>query len=169
MKVPQISVLRHGESTTFSCNLTSKQDARTRLKRISWYKDGILLESIRNPDPDMPLDTLRPIVLKNISVRDGGKYTCFLEVVLRNIREYNVSGSTMVESKCTVDWSWWRVSPWLQFSHLSYFSPTNWTFHKRDVCPSMTEFPYWWRKVGLESVYEFWLVVEVFTSVCTCT
>ena len=103
MTVPQISVLRHGESTTFSCNLTSKQDSRTRLKRISWFKDGILLESIRNPDPEKPLDTLRPIVLKNISVRDGGKYTCFLEVLLRNIREYNVSGSTMVESKCTVD------------------------------------------------------------------
>ena len=103
MTVPQISVLRHGESTTFSCNLTSKQDARTRLKRISWYKDGILLESIRNPNPDRPEDTLRPLVLKNIGVRDGGNYTCILEVLLRNIKEYNVSDSTVVESKCTVD------------------------------------------------------------------
>ena len=73
------------------------------MKRISWYKDGILLESIRNPDPDKPLDTLRPLVLKNIGVRDGGNYTCVLEVALRNIRMYNVSDSTMVESKCTVD------------------------------------------------------------------
>ena len=102
VKVPQISVLRHGESTTFSCNLTNKHQ-RTGLKRISWYKDGILLESIRNPDPDKPLDTLRPLVLENIGVRDGGNYTCFLEVELRNIRKYNVSDSTMVESKCTVD------------------------------------------------------------------
>ena len=102
MKVSQISVLRHGESTTFSCNMTNKHQ-RTELKRISWYKDGILLESIRNPDPNKPLDTLRPLVLKNIGVRDGGNYTCFLEVALRNIRMYNVSDSTMVESKCTVD------------------------------------------------------------------
>ena len=102
MKVPQISVLRHGENTTFSCNLTNKHKG-TVLKRISWYKDGILLESIRNPDPDKPLDTLRPLVLKNIGVRDGGNYTCFLEVALRNIRMYNVSDSTMVKSKCTVD------------------------------------------------------------------
>lgn len=96
VKVPQISVLRHGESTTFSCNLTNKH-RRTGLKRISWYKDGILLESIRNPDPDKPLDTLRPLVLKNIGVRDGGNYTCILEVELRNIRKYNVSDSTVVE------------------------------------------------------------------------
>ena len=81
------------------------------MKRISWYKDGILLESIRNPDPNQPLDTLRPLVLKNIGVRDGGNYTCFLNVALRNIRTHDVSGSTMVESKCTVDSPWWRVSP----------------------------------------------------------
>ena len=105
MNVPQISVLRQGESTTFSCNLTRNpvQGTGTALKRISWYKDGILLESIRNPDPDKPLDTLRPLVLKNIGVRDGGNYTCFLEVALRNIRMYDVSDSTMFESKCTVD------------------------------------------------------------------
>ena len=102
MKVPQISVLKHGESTTLSCNLTNKH-RRTGLKRISWYKDGILLESIRNPDPDTPLDTLRPLVLRNIGVTDGGNYTCILEVELRNIRMYNVSDSTVVESKCTVD------------------------------------------------------------------
>ena len=99
MKVPQISVLRHGESTTFSCNLTINPVQGTVLKRISWYKDGILLESIRNPDPYKTLDTLRPLVLKNIGVRDGGNYTCILEVALRNIRMYNVSDSTVVESK----------------------------------------------------------------------
>ena len=103
MKIwPKISVLRRGENTTLTCNLTNKYQ-RTVMKRISWYKDGILLESIRNSDPDKPLDALRPLVLKNIGVRDGGNYTCFLEVALRYIRMYNVSDSTMVESKCTVD------------------------------------------------------------------
>ena len=104
MKIwPKISVLRHGENTTLTCNLTRNPVQGTVLKRISWYKDGILLESIRNPDPDKPSDTLRPLVLKNIGVRDGGNYTCFLKVALRNIRKYDVSDSTMVESKCTVD------------------------------------------------------------------
>ena len=104
MKIwPKISLLRHGENTTLTCNLTRNPAQGTVWKRISWYKDGILLESIRNPDPDKPLDTLRPLVLKNIGVRDGGNYTCFLKVALRNIRMYDVSDSTMVESKCTVD------------------------------------------------------------------
>ena len=102
--VPKISVLRHGENTTLPCNLTrGKQDRATGLKRVSWYKNGDLLESVRNRGPDKPLDTLRPLVLKNVGVRDGGNYTCLLEVELRNIRMHNVSDSTMVESKCTVD------------------------------------------------------------------
>ena len=105
MTVPKLSVLRHGESTTLRCNLTKNEQVQTqtRLKRASWYKDGVLLESIRNPDPNEPLDSLRPLVLDNIGVRDGGKYSCLLEAKLRNIRNYNVSDSTMVESKCTVD------------------------------------------------------------------
>jgi len=102
--VPKIGGLKHGENTTLTCNLTNKHQ-RTRLKRISWYKDGILLESIRNPDPDTPSDFLGPLVLNNngIRSRDGGNYTCILKVELRNFRMYNVSDSTMVESKCTVD------------------------------------------------------------------
>ena len=105
MTVPKLSVLRHGENTTLRCNLTKNEQVHTQtgLKRVSWYKDGVLLESIRNPDPNEPLDSLRPLVLGNIGVRDGGNYTCLLEVKLRNIRNYNVSDSTMVESKCTVD------------------------------------------------------------------
>ena len=141
MTVPKIGVLKHGENTTITCNLTRNPVQGTVLKRISWYKDGILLESIRNPDPDKPLDTLRPLVLKNIGVRDGGNYTCSLEVALRNIRMYNVSDSTMVESKCTVDPDGGLVLD-CDYSHLPSFSPASWTFHRRDVRPSMTEIPY---------------------------
>ena len=141
MTVPKIGVLKHGENTTLTCNLTRNPFQGTVLKRISWYKDGILLESIRNPDPDKPLDTLRPLVLKNIGVRDGGNYTCFLEVALRNIRMYNVSDSTMVESKCTVDPDGGLVLD-CDYSHLPSFSPASWTFHRRDVRPSMTEIPH---------------------------
>ena len=141
MTVPKIGVLKHGENTTITCNLTRNPVQGTVLKRISWYKDGILLESIRNPDPDKPSDTLRPLVLKNIGVRDGGNYTCVLEVALRNIRMYNVSDSTMVESKCTVDPDGGLVLD-CDYSQFPSFSPASWTFHRRDVRPSMTEIPY---------------------------
>ena len=110
--VPKIGiVLRHGENTTLTCNVNKPKAsqsffplvAQRALKSLSWYKEGVLLKSIRYPDPDVPLDTLRPLVLKNLGFRDGGNYTCLLEMVLRNIRNYNVSDSTMVESKYTVD------------------------------------------------------------------
>ena len=143
MTVPKIGVLKHGENTTITCNLTRNPVQGTVLKRISWYKDGILLESIRNPDPDTPFDFLGPLVLNNngIRSRDGGNYTCFLEVALRNIRMYNVSDSTMVESKCTVDPDGGLVLD-CDYSQFPSFSPASWTFHRRDVRPSMTEIPY---------------------------
>ena len=155
--MPKIGVLKHGENTTLTCNLTKgKQHQRTGLKRISWYKDGIFLESIRIPDPDKPLDSLGPLVLNNngIRSRDGGNYSCFLQVELRSIRMYNVSDSTMVESKCTVDWPWWRGSPWLQLQPSPLVFPCQLDrFHGRDVCSSMTEIPYWWRKVQMSGIF----------------
>ena len=157
MKIwPKISALRHGENTTLTCKLTNKH-RRTGLKQISWYKDEILLESIRNPDPDKPLDTLRPLVLKNIGVRDGGNYTCFLKVKLRNIRMYDVSDSTMVERKCTVDWPWWRVSPWLQLqpSPLVFPLPTGHSTGEMSV-------PQWQRfhTDGLKSVWNLFRISD---------
>ena len=62
-------------------------------------KDGVLLESVRNPDPTVPRDTLGPLNIKDVGVRDGGIYTCLLEVLLRNIMEYNVTASTVIHSK----------------------------------------------------------------------
>ena len=62
-------------------------------------KDGVLLETLRNPDPREPRDMLGPLNIKDAGVRDGGIYTCLLEVVLRNIREYNVTASTVIHSK----------------------------------------------------------------------
>jgi len=72
------------------------------LKRISWFKDDVLLESVRNPDPGKPQDTLGPLPIEDVGVRNGGKYTCLLEVLLRNIREFNVSDETVIHSKYSV-------------------------------------------------------------------
>ena len=98
--VPDSKVLQHDDDITLICNLTERgNQASTPLKRISWFKDNVLLESVRNPDPQNSKDTLGPLTIKDVGVRDGGNYTCLLEVLLRNIREYNVSDNTLMHSK----------------------------------------------------------------------
>ena len=98
--VPDSKVLQHGDDVTLICNLTERgNQASTPLKRISWFKENVLLESVRNPDPQNSKDTLGPLTIKDVGVRDGGNYTCLLEVLLRNIREYTVSDTTVIHSK----------------------------------------------------------------------
>ena len=102
MYVPDSNVLNHGDNIVIFCNLTERgNEYSTPLKRISWYKDGRLLESVRHPDPDAkdPLDFLGPLNLTNVGVQDGGKYTCRLVVKLRHIKEYIVEDTTVIKSK----------------------------------------------------------------------
>ena len=96
-------MLQHGDSITIFCNMTDTQDwRRNGLKRISWFKNGVVQQSVRNPDPDNPADSLAPLVIKNAAARDGGNYSCELELRLRNIKPYNVSDSTMMTSEYTM-------------------------------------------------------------------
>ena len=94
-------MLQHGDSITIFCNIT-KLSGRSGLKRISWLKNGVVQQSLRNPNPDNPADTLAPLVIKNAAARDGGNYSCELELRLRNIKPYNVSDSTMITSEYTM-------------------------------------------------------------------
>ena len=52
-----------------------------------------------NPDPGDPRDMLGPLDLKTIGVRDVGIYTCLQQVLLRNVIEYNVTASTVIQGK----------------------------------------------------------------------
>ena len=98
--VSDSKVFEHDDDVTLICNVTERGNiASTPLKRISWLKDNVLLETLRNPEPQNPRDRLGPLKIKDVGVRDGGKYTCLLEVLLRNIREYNVSDNTVIHSK----------------------------------------------------------------------
>ena len=100
MSVPNFGVLQLGENITIFCNMTEgKQAKRPRLIRISWYKDGVLQQTLRNPDPTKPRDTLGALILANDRSRDGGNCTCLLEVELRNIKLHIVSDSTIIKSK----------------------------------------------------------------------
>ena len=66
-------------------------------KKISWYKDGVRVQSVRIcPVPDLPEETLGPLLVKFGS---GGNYTCVLEVLLRNVKEYNVSDYTLIRGE----------------------------------------------------------------------
>ena len=91
----EVKMLQHGDSITIFCNI-NKTSQRTRLKRISWLKNGVVQQSVRNPDPDNLADSLAPLVIKNAAAGDGGNYSCELELRLRNIKPYNVSDSTMI-------------------------------------------------------------------------
>ena len=100
MKVSVSSVLNPDDGIIIFCNLTRRgNENSTPLKRISWFKDGKLLESVRNPDPDVQQDFLAPLKLTKVDVQQGGKYTCLLEVKLRHIKEYNVTDYTVIKSK----------------------------------------------------------------------
>ena len=102
-EIPTVSVrkppvLRHGDDFTIVCNVTAGQGL-TPFMRISWLKDGALMQSVLHPDPKNAEITLIPLVLRNIDLRDGGEYTCLLEVLLRNVKEHNVSAATTIHSK----------------------------------------------------------------------
>ena len=101
VSVTKVNMLQHGDSITIFCNIT-KPSRWSGLKRISWLKNGVVQQSLRNPNPDNPADTLAPLVIKNAAARDGGNYSCELELALRNIKAYNVSDSTMITSEYTM-------------------------------------------------------------------
>ena len=98
ISVTEANMLQHGDSITVFCNITNPS-WRYQLKRISWLKNGVVQQSVRYPDRYSPL---RPLVIKNAAARDGGNYTCVLEVSLRGIRHYNVSDCVMITSEYTI-------------------------------------------------------------------
>ena len=97
----KVNTLQHGDSITIFYNITKTSD-RSRLKRISWFKNGVVQQSVRNPDPDNLVDSLALLVIKNAAARDGGNYSCELELELRYWKPYNVSDSTVITSEYTM-------------------------------------------------------------------
>ena len=97
MSVTKLGTLDHGQDVTLTCNVTERESQfPTLLKRISWYKDGAPLQSVRNPDPTAPEDIIGPLVINDLGVKDGGTYRCLLEVELRNVKPYNVSEESTI-------------------------------------------------------------------------
>lgn len=59
-------------------------------------KDGVVLYFAY---PVFPFSFPFEFVLQELRKSDEGKYTCFLEVLLRNIVKYNVTDSTLIKVK----------------------------------------------------------------------
>ncbi|XP_068711461.1 neural cell adhesion molecule 2-like [Montipora foliosa] len=98
--VTKPGVLQHGQNVAMTCNLTNT--GRVGLKKISWFKNEMLLQVMRCPDPRSPEDCLAPLVIKDAGTKDGGSYTCVLEVLVRNSLKYNVTDVAMI-----------TVAPWI--------------------------------------------------------
>ena len=105
-EIPKVSVsesrtVEHNSNVVIVCNLTEDAISRQRtpLKRISWYKNGELLQSVRNPDPQVTHDFLSPLDLQSVNVKDGGTYECLVELLLRKVKNYNISKTTELRSK----------------------------------------------------------------------
>ena len=113
-EIPTIHVtkpgnLQRGQNYTLTCNVTSRGRRRaTLLRRISWFKNGILLETVRLPDPDSPKDFLKPIMITDASAKDVGVYICLLEVLARRVVNVNVTDNATITGECS------------RFTHLLY-------------------------------------------------
>lgn len=105
-EIPTIHVtkpgnLQRGQNYTLMCNVTSRGSGAASLLRISWFKNGILSETVRLPDPDSPKDFLKPLMITDTSAKDGGVYICLLEVLVRRVVNINVTDGVTI-----------TVTPW---------------------------------------------------------
>ena len=105
-ELPKISIsetrtVEHGSRVVIICNVSEDAISRQRtpLKRISWYKNHELLESVLNPNPKVPGGFLSPLNLLSVNAKDGGTYKCLLEVLLRKVKNHNISKTMELRSK----------------------------------------------------------------------
>ena len=95
VSVPKFDVLKKGEEIMIACNVTRVKDLSwLKLKRISWFKDGLRVQTVRCPLPNVPEDTLQPLVVK-----DGGNYSCILELLLQGGFLHMVSDFVVIRCK----------------------------------------------------------------------
>ena len=98
VSLPRFDVLKKGEEIMLTCNVTRVKDLGwLELKRISWFKDGLRVQTVRCPLPNVPEDTLQPLVVK-----DGGNYSCILELLLRGVFLHMVSDFVVIRCKFTI-------------------------------------------------------------------
>ncbi|XP_078370890.1 immunoglobulin superfamily member 10-like isoform X1 [Oculina patagonica] len=101
--VSEVKLLEHDMDASILCNMTERGSQDTRLVKVSWFKDGVVNRTVLIPNPPNSNNPLGPFVLEDVGVKDGGEYTCLLEVLLQNKRPYNVTDSTVIS-----------IAPWFE-------------------------------------------------------
>ena len=96
---PDTQILKHDEDLNLFCNLTNKGSDGNKLEKMYWFKDDVLLDSLKIEESEK--DSLEfPREIKRVGVRNGGIYSCVLEAKLRGVLGHNVSDDAMIRSKC---------------------------------------------------------------------
>ena len=101
--IPKVTVsnltVDHSVSATIFCNITFRGSQSTTLKSLWLSKDG---ENLTDTLVKDGISESTSLVLKDISMKDGGMYSCNLKVLLKGRVPRKVKETTSLTSKCFV-------------------------------------------------------------------
>ena len=103
--IPKVTVsnltVDHSVSATIFCNITFRGSQTTTLKSLWLSKDGKNLNDTLKEDG---ISESTSLVLKNISMKDGGMYSCNLKVLLKDKVPREIKETSSLTSKCFVSY-----------------------------------------------------------------
>jgi len=81
--VPNVTA-SYGDKVQLYCNLTHKNNEQTTpIERVTFLKNGIPVKYTS--------DVTQPLILPNVTARDGGNYSCKILVKLDRKQPYNIA------------------------------------------------------------------------------
>ena len=103
--IPKVTVSKltvdHSVSATIFCNITFRGSQTTTLKSLWLSKDG---ENLTDTLVEDGISEFTSLVLEDISMKDGGMYSCNLKVLLKGKVPREVKETTSLTSKCFVSY-----------------------------------------------------------------
>ena len=101
--IPKVTVsnltVDHSVPATIFCNITFRGSKTTTLKSLWLSKDG---ENLTDTLKEDGISESTSLVLKDISMKDGGMYSCNLKVLLKDEVPRTVKETNSLTSKCFV-------------------------------------------------------------------
>ena len=103
--IPKVTVsnltVDHSVPATIFCNITFRGSQTTTLKSLWLSKDG---ENLTDTLVKDGISESTSLVLKDISMKDGGMYSCNLKVLLKDELPRTVKETNSLTSKCFVSY-----------------------------------------------------------------
>ena len=103
--IPKVTVsnltVDHSVSATIFCNITFRGSQSTTLKSLWLSKDG---ENLIDTLVEDGISESTSLVLKDISMKDGGMYSCNLKFLLKGKVPREVKETNSLTSKCFVSY-----------------------------------------------------------------